>query len=137
MRYSVQLYSRVQFVCFIIHNFFPQAIIFTQLLERSLLLYGRKLPSTQTIHIRNQFKVTQLETHHSVKWQLGSGIEDTAYMAAVSRESSCMFGMGNTSSLCIEERLVAFRTITPEMARHISRRTGRRICFCAATMCTF
>ena len=56
-----------------------------------------------------QFKCTQHNTHHSVQWQFGSGIEDNAYMGAVAREFSYVFGMADTSSYSVIQAVILSR----------------------------
>jgi len=74
------------------HNFCRKPLTFIQLLERSLLLYGREV----TVHPHN--KILHSTTHHNVQWRFGSVIEDNAYMGAVAREFSYVFRMADTSS---------------------------------------
>ena len=91
---------------------------------------GKQSPYTHTVHIKNQFKFIQHNTHHIVPWQFGYSIEDNAHMGATAREFSCIFGMADTSSYSVKERLVAFRTITLQMLQHMSEWTWRYIHLC-------
>jgi len=92
VRYSVLLYMPVDFVFLIIHNFFHKPLYSLSFSNGPYYFVVQKSMSTHTIQLYTA------QTHQYAQWQFGSGIVDNAYMGAVAREFSCVFGIADTSS---------------------------------------
>lgn len=90
---------------------------------------GDKSPCSQTVRIKNQFKFAKHNTPYNVQLQYGKIIEVNAGMGAAAREFSCVDATTDGYSYSVEESLVTFRKVTPQMLRCISQKTWRHTSF--------